>query len=160
MRIIWECLCSFIRYTGLPRVREKSGNLKIFQGQWKVREVWNESVKFEILPKSQWKVRELCFLMKNCDLEEKCSEMPQILPSFWKKYYMHYIAKHMISGTFVCRDWSVKNDFGQGKVREFYIVWSVGTLKLSSPQIFFLKFILLFTFQLSTHSLEKPSKGM
>ena len=51
-------------YTGFPRVREKSGNFKFFQGQGKVREKCFWSGNFEVLPKCQGKVRELFIRVK------------------------------------------------------------------------------------------------
>ena len=47
---------SFISYTGLPAVREKSGEKKFFQGQGKVREFHQKSGNFVIFGK----VREFC----------------------------------------------------------------------------------------------------
>ena len=47
-----------VTFTGLPRVREKSGKLKFFQGQGIVREFYKLSGKFGNTVKCQGIVRE------------------------------------------------------------------------------------------------------
>ena len=48
-----EKLSTRISTAGLPRVREKSGKFKFFQGQGIVREFYKLSGKFEIFEKCQ-----------------------------------------------------------------------------------------------------------